>query len=390
MIWGANAKCTANKNRGKMNYIITGNTYNGKFINELAGRSNIISMSGEELERSDINFSSADKVYVPSETSLSIVMDRMQDKDYIRGINKLKNKFYCREVLRSIYPNFYFAKAALAEIPGLKLGDKKVVIKPLKGFFGKGVRVADKDTDLLKLAYEMNREVEASVKFFPETILTRDEYIVEEYISGEEYAVDMFFDKHGKPAIMNIYSHPDPEIPDYFHLMYYTNKKIFDNHLKTFMCFFRELNEIMDLKNFPIHAEFKLQNSVMIPIELNPMRYGGFGLSDLTYFGFNFQPIIAYFDDESVDWSEIWSSWDKYNYAWILGYNGRDISVNVQRPNHEKYKKYLAENSDVLDYVQLDYKTNPIFSLACLRNNNLEHLKELLKIEFNEFFDYCV
>jgi hypothetical protein len=362
-----------------MNYIITGNTYNSKFINELAQRSDIIAMNGEELEQSDIVFSPADKVYVPSETSLSIVMDRMQDKNYVEGINKLKNKYFCREVLSSIYPDFYFAKATLAEIPGLEFGDKKVVIKPLKGFFGTGVRIADKDTDLHQLAYEMNKEVQASVKFFPESILTRDEYIIEEYITGNEYAVDMFFDEHGKPAIMNIYFHPEPEIADYFHLMYYTNKGIFDSYLNTFLSFFIELNLVMNLKSFPIHAEFKLQNGVMVPIELNPMRYGGFGLADITYHSYNFQPIIAYFDDKPADWSAIWETRQKHNYAWILGYNGKDISIDAQSPNHEKFKKHLAEHNEIMDYVPLDYKTNPVFSLSYLKNHNLKLLLELPK-----------
>ncbi len=370
-----------------MNYIITGTTYNSKFIDELAQRGDIIAMSGEALERSDIEFCPMDKVYVPSETSLSIVMDRMQDKDYIDGINKLKNKYFCREVLRPIYPDFYFAKATLAEIPALDFGDKKVVIKPLKGFFGTGVRMADKDTDLQKLAYEMNLEVEASGKFFPESILTRDEYIIEEYLNGDEYAVDMFFDEHGKPAIMNIYFHPEPEIADYFHLMYYTNKGIFDSYLDTFMSFFGKLNEIMNLKSFPIHAEFKLQEGVMTPIELNPMRYGGFGLADLTYHSYDFQPITAFFDDQPADWHAIWESRQKLNYAWVLGYNGTDISIDVHRPQHEKFKELLRKNTDIMDYVELDYRTNPVFSLAYLKNDNLMLLKELLKTEFNEFFE---
>ncbi|MDD4309567.1 MAG: ATP-grasp domain-containing protein [Candidatus Cloacimonetes bacterium] len=369
-----------------MNYIITGNTYNSKFIEELAKRDDIIAMSGEELENSNIYFAPLDKVYVPSETSLSIVMDRMQDKSYVNGINKLKNKYFCREALSSIYPDFYFAKAALADIPSLKFGDKKVVIKPLKGFFGTGVRIADKDTDLHKLAYEMNLEVESSVKFFPESILSKDEYIIEEFITGDEYAVDMFFDEQGKPAIMNIYFHPEPIIPEYFHLMYYTNKEIFDLYLDTFNRFFTELNGVLNLKNFPIHAEFKLQDGVMVPIELNPMRYGGFGLADLTFNSYNFQPITAYFDDKPVDWYAIWKHRKQYNYAWILGYNGKDVNMETKEPNHEKFVQLLGVNNEIMDYVHLNHKTNPVFALAYLRNNNIILLKELLGTEFNDFF----
>ncbi len=369
-----------------MNYIITGKTFNSSFIEDLAKREDITTMSGEKLSASNITFCSTDKVYVPSETSLSIVMERMEDANYINGINKLKNKYFCREVLSTLYPDFYFAKASLSEIPNLDLQGKKVVIKPLKGFFGTGVRIAEPNCDLTALAADMKQEVQANAKFFPESILTQNEFIIEEFITGDEYAVDMFFDEAGKPEIMNIYFHPEPAISEYFHLMYYTNKKIFDNYLVTFTNFFNELNKIMNLKSFPIHAEFKLQDGVMLPIELNPMRYGGFGLSDLTFNSFQHQPISAYFDDSPANWDAIWEIRKENNYAWILGYNGKDVDINKMPPNHDKFKSHLAANSNIIDYVKLDHKANPVFALAYIYNKDLNKLKELLTTEFNSFF----
>lgn len=369
-----------------MNYIITGNTYNSKFIEDLATRKDIIAMSGDELAQSEIKFRPTDKVYVPSETSLSIVMERMEDKTYVDGINKLKNKYFCREALSSMYPDFYFTKASLAEIPSLDLKGKKVFIKPLKGFFGTGVRYADENTNLKDLAQEMNKEVETNAKFFSESVLTKDEYVIEEFITGDEYAVDMFFDEAGKPAIMNIYLHPDPVIADYFHLMYYSNKDIFDKFLATFNEFFNQLNKVMKLKSFPMHAEFKLQDGIMVPIELNPMRYGGFGLSDMTYNSYDFQPITAYFDNQPVDWSKIWETRKENNYGWILAYNGNKIDVNTATPKHAEFRSFLAKNSEIMDYVKLDHKTNPVFALAYVKNKSLAKLKELLATEFNDFF----
>jgi hypothetical protein len=370
-----------------MNYIITGDTYNSKFIEDLAKREDIIAMTGQELLASDLYFNKEDKVYVPSETSLSIVMDRMQDQEYVQGINKLKNKYFCRQVIAPLYPDFYFAKASLADIPNLDLQGKKVIIKPLKGFFGTGVRQADSTTDLVKLAQEMEAEVKASAKFFPESILTQNEYIIEEYIEGQEFAVDMFFDQEGNPAIMNIYFHPQPAVSDYFHLMYYTNKGIFEDYSATFINFFKELNKIMQLKSFPIHAEFKLQAGVMVPIELNPMRYGGFGLSDLTYNSFKLQPITAYFDNVHPNWYAIWDIRKENNYAWILAYNGKDIDIEEFPPNHDKFLAYLEDNSQLIDYVKLDHKSNPVFALAYVYNQNLSKLTQLLDTEFNNFFD---
>ncbi|OQY39116.1 MAG: hypothetical protein B6226_02475 [Candidatus Cloacimonetes bacterium 4572_65] len=370
-----------------MNYIITGKTYNSKFIDDIAKREDVIAMSGDELEKSDIRFSKEDLVYVPSETSLDIVLQRIDGAELIDNINKLKNKYFCREVLESIYPDFYYAKATLEELPSLELGDKKVVIKPLKGFFGTGVRFADKSTDIVALIEDMRKEVEESGKFFSEAVLTKNEYIIEEFISGDEYAVDMFFDSEGKPSVMNIYLHPESAVADYFHLMYYTNEDIFNSYLDKFNQFFLEFNKLMNLKNFPIHAEFKLQDGVMVPIELNPLRYGGFGLSDLTYNSFELQPITAYFDDVTPDWNAIWSERTNLNYAWVLGYNGNRIDVMKQTPKHSCFKEFLQKDNEIIDYVKLNHQENPVFALAYIKNNSLDTMKQVLKTEFNDFFE---
>src|SRR5262245_4671264 len=54
--------------------------------------------------------------------------------------------------------------------------------------------------------------------------------------------------------------------------------------------FFTRLNDSLGARSFPIHAELKLDGGRFMPIELNPMRYGGFGLADLTWHAFGFDP----------------------------------------------------------------------------------------------------
>jgi hypothetical protein len=366
-----------------MNYIITGNTYNSKYLEH--PDAGIKVLSGTELESANIRFSAHDKVYVPSETSLSTVLQCLDDPVGVAGISRLKDKYLCREALQALYPDFYFSKCSLEEIPGLQL-DKKIVIKPLKGFFGTGVRFADSSTDLTLLAAEIRKEVTANSRFFPESILTRNDFILEEFIAGEEYAVDMFFDALGKPDIMNIYHHPEPDIPEYAHLMYYSNKELFDKYLAVFTDFFTDFGNGLKLKNFPIHAEFKLQGERFVPIEFNPMRYGGFGLADLTYLSYGMQPIAAYFVDQPADWSKIWSSRASANYAFILAYNGKNADLSVMQPLHEAFQSYLREHAEIMDYVRLDHLHNPVFAIAYIKTEDLDSLKKLLKTEFNAFF----
>lgn len=367
-----------------MNYIITGNTYSSKYID--THEAGISVLSGEELAQSNIRFKASDKVYVPSETSLSIVMQRMDDHGCVAGINKLKDKYLCREALSSLYPDFYFAKRRLDEIYPADIGDKKIVIKPLKGFFGTGVRFADLATDLDALKEEIRSEVAQNSRFFPESILTKDEFVLEEFIEGEEYAVDMFYDEIGKAVITNIYHHPLPDNPDYAHLMYYSNKELFDKYLESFLRFFNEFGAILNLRNFPIHAEFKLRGTQFIPIEFNPMRYGGFGLADLTFNSYGYQPIAAYFDNQPPDWETVWASRQQYSYAFILAYNGKNVDFNTQEPDHERFRNYLEKHAELIDYVKLDFRKNPVFAIAYIRSCEYDKMMKLLGTEFGDFF----
>ncbi|MDD3236211.1 MAG: ATP-grasp domain-containing protein [Candidatus Cloacimonetes bacterium] len=367
-----------------MNYIITGTTYNGKYVDSHEAGMRVLSC--EELAQSDLRFSETDKVYVPSETSLSTVMQHMDNPSCVAGINKLKDKYLCREALRSLYPDFYFAKCKLDEISQADILERKIVIKPLKGFFGTGVRFADSSTNLDALKAEIRKEVTENSRFFPESILTKDEYIIEEFIEGEEYAVDMFYDELGKAVITNIYHHPVSEIPDYAHLMYYSNKELFDNYLETFIRFFNEFGASLKLRNFPIHAEFKLRGTEFVPIEFNPMRYGGFGLADLTFNSYGYQPIAAYFNNQAPNWEAIWISRQTYSYAFILAYNGKGIDLNSHAPEHERFRKYLKQYAELMDYVKLDFRKNPVFAIAYIRSDDYTQMLQLLSTEFADYF----
>lgn len=368
-----------------MNYIITGMTYSSKFID--AHEPGIEILTGEELAHSNIRFEESDRVYVSSETSLSIVMQRMDNPACLEGINKLKDKYLFRETLRELYPEFYFAKCKLDELSQLDIPVKKIVIKPLKGFFGTGVRVADKSTNLDVLKEEIRSEVSENSRFFPGSILTKDDYVLEEFIDGQEYAVDIFYDEHGKTVITNIYHHPVPANPAYAHLMYYSNMELFDKYLEVFTRFFNELRATLNLRNFPIHAEFKLSGTEFIPIEFNPMRYGGFGLVDLTFNSYGYHPIAAYFNNHPPDWEKIWINRQKFSYAFILAYNGKDTNLNTQMPNHKRFKQFLQKKVELIDYVELDFRKNPVFAIAYIRSNNYENLNKLLRIEFGDYFE---
>lgn len=365
-----------------VNYLITGNGYISDQTKEIDEE--IITLSAQDLKRSDIVIKKDDKVYTPTESALEIILERSEDTTFINAVNKLKDKYQFRELMNNMYPNFLYKKINLQELETTKLEEnKKYVIKPVKGFFSSAVKQISGNDDLKVISDEIYAELNENTKYFSDSILSKNELIIEQYIEGEEYAVDMFFNEQKQPEIINIYHHPFPEKNEYFNVLYYTNHQIFDKLYDKIKKIFIELNEHLQISSFPIHAEFKLERGILIPIEMNPLRYGGFGLADLTYHAFGFNPFNAFFQNCKPDWKTIWKKYKQHHFGWVLGYNGKDIDTNTHKPDDDAYLEYLKKT---LHYIEIDYRKNPVFSIAYIKDDCQISLKRLLKTEFNDFF----
>jgi biotin carboxylase len=74
------------------------------------------------------------------------------------------------------------------------------VVKPSIGFFSIGVHIIKNKEDWLKAKNELQAEKLKSI--FPESVLNTNHFIIEEFIPGEEYAIDYYHDQDGKVVIL--------------------------------------------------------------------------------------------------------------------------------------------------------------------------------------------
>ena len=136
-----------------------------------------------------------------------------------------------------------------------------------------------------------------------------------------------------------------------------------------------------------MHVESKLnKENHLVPIEFNAYRFGGMGLSDLTYYAFNFDPMSAYFNNQHPHWPSIWEFKKEDYFCWILGYNAADCDLTKYSPSHTKFRELLPKKSQLLAYKQLNYQKMPAFALAYLCTKDKSNLKHILNIEFNDCF----
>ncbi|MBS0626392.1 MAG: ATP-grasp domain-containing protein [Verrucomicrobia bacterium] len=337
----------------------------------------------EEDSISELLFQDGDKICINSEACLQAVYERVGEGPRKRAIDLFKNKFLFRSALAEQFPNFQFHQTTLSD---LKPVDRKSVLKPVKGFFSAGVRILSPEDDISELKREISAEMKNYGQYFSESVLSTEEWMVEEYIDGEEIAVDLFYSGDGTPVILNIAQHPMPSDLHYLNAVYWTSRSLFQQWQKPLEQFFSKLNsEILSVTHFPLHAEFRVQGDRLIPIEINPLRFGGFGLADLAYYSFGFNPYDLFFQDSSPNWEEIWSRSQKEFYCWALAYNGKAIDVNRSVPNHESFIEFCGKENMAF-YRQMNWKTQPVFAIAYLALADDRVIRELLSADFNRFF----
>jgi len=373
-----------------VNYIVTGRNFTSKLLHYLEGIFGIKVLTEEKLRESDIYFNKDDKLYVPSQSSLELVMERTHCPKRLRAIELLSDKYQCRSIMAPLFPDFYFETKKLSEIKGdMFVHGRKYVIKPSKGFFGIGVKVVEKLADAHRLVDEIQQELDLNSQIFSESVFSREDMIIEPFVEGDEYAVDMFYSEKGEPVIVSLTYHPLPIRKEYHHVLYYSSHRIFQQLYPQIESFFTRLNSILNIHSFPIHAEFKLEGGKeLLPIELNPLRYGGFGLADLSYYAYHQCPYFSFFQDQKYNWKTIWNDrrQNKY-YAWVLAYNGTQVDTSKININnaHAKLRAFIGEKPP-LHYQALDYRNNPVFAIAYLAEEKEQMLTRWLDVEFQDLF----
>ncbi len=75
---------------------------------------------------------------------------------------------------------------------------------------------------------------------------------------------------------------------------------------------------------------------------------------------------------------------NKDNYfGFICGYNGSQINIDSQQPDHELFKQHLGDT--LISYQEIDYLSNPVFAVAYIKTNKKNDLLEFCDIEFNHY-----
>ncbi len=331
-----------------------------------------------ELSIETINSS---KICITSEAALESVTSKIDNTSKALGIKAMKDKYLFRDLLKDRFPSLKYQAVELNEISNLNLTSKKI-LKPIKGCFGTAVKTIDDKSDIDRVLEEIKVELSKNSAILSERVLSPSKFILEDYIDGKEYAVDMFFDAKGNPHIVSIYYHPIPKYSEYLHMIYCISKNVFEKIYESAISFFIQINKKLQLKNITLHSEFKFFKE-LIPIEINPMRFGGMGLGNMVYHSLKINPYRQFQNEQSPDWAKIWQQYPDENFVFFIAYNGTKIDLNKQKPN---FLKMESQFSKILNKTVFNYQKQLAFGIYTLQESS-ENIEKLLQIDFNNYFE---
>lgn len=332
-------------------------------------------------------FKSNQLLYLNSENSIEWIADNLSFSELPQHINVFKNKALFRDMIRKMYPNFYYKQLDITELRSFKVDDvkKPFIIKPAVGFLSLGVYTVNSNDDWAKTVESIEKEMVGVKSMFPKEVLDTSKFIIEEYIDGTEYAFDAYCDNEGKPVIINILKHVFASPEDMSDRLYLTSKSIINEFKTRFRAFLEEIGDILKIRNIPIHVEVRVSGDTIVPIEVNPMRFAGFCTTDIAYFAYGINPYEYFIERKKPDWDSILKHKDGKVYSLIMLDKPKDIDASaIKKFDFEGVLKCLEKP---LEVRKMDIKRYPIFGFvfAETRKENFVELENILKNDLREF-----
>jgi hypothetical protein len=329
-------------------------------------------------------YKTAGKIYTVSENALGWIYDHIEDKRFLDGISLVKDKSAFRSICRDIYPDFFFKEVGVNELE--KLDTSSIVfpcvIKPSVGFLSKGVFVVHNAEEYRKAAETLLRDFAHAKADFPEFVVGRSRFLIEEYIRGEEYAVDTYYDENETPVILNIFHHKFMDESDTSDRLYMTSKGLFDRYEEPFTQFLTNLNKTLHLRNFPMHIEFRYDGKKAVPIEINPLRFTGFCLNELQVFISGQHPMLSYLRGTHVTKEEMWRGKENYTYAFTV----LDLPAGCEDKAFDE-AKFRADYREVIDVRLVPDKTSGVAATVFLRieTENESQFDGIMSLDMREY-----
>ncbi len=343
----------------------------------------------EEQAVIEFNSQQHPKIYTNSENAINWIANNLQQTELPSKINLFKDKVKFRKLIEEHYPKFFYTEIAFDKLETISIQDipKPFIIKPSIGFFSMGVYKVENDNDWLSTVKSIQEEMSEVKSLYPLEVMDATNFIIEECIDGDEFAFDAYFNEAGEPVITGIFKHLFSSGKDVSDRVYYTSKALIEEHLENFTKFLTKIGKLAKLHNFPLHTEVRItEKGEIIPIEVNPMRFGGWcTTADATTHAFNLNSYEYYFNNTKPNWSELLKGKENLNYCIVILNNSTGYSAE-QIENFD-YEKMLSNFNKPLALRKVDWNTYPLFGILFTEthSDNYSEIENILTSTLRDF-----
>ena len=284
-------------------------------------------------------------IYSNSENAITWVLKNLPDSNLSNYIKLFKDKIAFREMLQEMFPDFYFKAVEFDELKKMTPDGIRfpVVVKPSVGFLSFGVHAIKDSKEWKDVISQLEKEMRMAAMMYPSHVVNSTKFLIEEMIEGEEYAVDAYFDRDGEPVILNIFQHPFINSKDVSDRIYLMSVGIMTKYMAKFGLLLREIGQLKNIKNFPVHIELRVtKDGKIIPIEVNPMRFAGWCTTDVA----------------------------KYARKKYKGF---------------EYERFLSNYSNVLEVRRINPLDNPLFAIIFGSTTSKEEVVKILSLKTQDY-----
>lgn len=212
-----------------------------------------------------------------------------------------------------------------------------VVVKPVRGFQSDLVSICRDAADWGRACAKI-----ASPPLGISPVTDASVVVVEAYVSGEELAIDVYFDAAGAPVILGIYLHPFRDERDARDIVYRTSRPLVRRHRGRFERALASWNERLGLRDFAVHAEVRLtERGEVFPIELNPLRFGLLTM-DISLYAFGVNSYLHYFERTAPEWERLEAE------------AGEEATALIVAPLPESYREGMRVDQEAFERDLVD------------------------------------
>jgi hypothetical protein len=328
------------------------------------------------------------RLYSNSENAIGWIAEHLAQGELPRRIELFKDKVAFRDLVADLYPDYRYFGLPLSALRAFDPSSLRApfVVKPAVGFFSLGVHVVESPAAWPAAVAAIEREVKTLAAIYPDQVLGLDRFVVEEVIDGEEFAIDAYFDTDGSPVIVDIYAHLFVSAHDVSDRVYLTSAETVARLGPPAMEFLAEVGRRACLADFPVHVELRIDGAGRVaPIEVNPMRFGGWCATDLAYFAYGVNPYRCYLLGEHPDWARIAAETAGRTTALVVS----DLpgSVDLAAIQSVDFERFAARFSNVLELRPTEFNRYPVFAFTFVDvpSDDLSELHAVLGADLREY-----